>query len=147
MEVLPRPMNEQLMMSTGGPPSIRQLAEQTFALQQEDERENSVRRQRDDTIFKRSVDPTLSMDRGEQPAEGIARHTKDGVIRRNIRRKIERREEEEQEEEEVRKPAVQLHEVEKSTNTAQSPIPLIIAILIFSGLIGTGVYIFAKKNK
>lgn len=59
---MPRPISEQ-----GAPPSIRDLAEQTFAMQQADHRENSVRRQRDDTLFRRTMDPTLSRTRENRP--------------------------------------------------------------------------------
>jgi len=59
---MPRPISEH-----GAPPSIRDLAEQTFAMQQADQRENSVRRQRDDTLFKRTMDPTLSRTRENRP--------------------------------------------------------------------------------
>ena len=61
---MPRPISEQ-----GAPPSIRDLAEQTFAMQQADHRENSVRRQRDDTLFRRSMDPSLSRTRENRPDE------------------------------------------------------------------------------
>ena len=59
---MPRPISEQ-----GAPPSIRDLAEQRFAIQQADHRENSVRRQRDDTLFRRTMDPTLSRTRENRP--------------------------------------------------------------------------------
>ena len=61
---MPRPISEQ-----GAPPSVRELAEQTFVMQQTDQRENSVRRQRDDTLFRRSMDPGIARTREERPDE------------------------------------------------------------------------------
>ena len=62
--MMPRPTTEN-----GSPPSVRELAEQTFAMQQLDNRENSVRRQRDDTLYRRTMDPTLSRTREDRPDE------------------------------------------------------------------------------
>ncbi len=77
-----RPRNEQLM-HRDAPPTIRQLAEQTFSLQQEDHRENSARRQRDDTLYRRSVDPHLSNTRKESPdATSMPKFTNEGIIQR-----------------------------------------------------------------
>ena len=65
-----------------GPPTIRELAEQTFLLHQEDMRENSARRQRDDTLFRRSIDPSLTKTRDDNipNAGSIPKFTKDGII-------------------------------------------------------------------
>jgi len=77
-----RPRNEQLMHEDA-PPTIRQLAEQTFTLQEEDHRENSVRKQRDDTMYRRSMDPRLTHTRKNSPdATSMPKFTKQGVIQR-----------------------------------------------------------------
>jgi len=77
-----RPRNEQLMHH-GAPPTIRELAEQTFTLQQKDHRENSARRQRDDTLYQRSVDPDLTNTRKESPdVTSMPKFTKAGIIQR-----------------------------------------------------------------
>jgi hypothetical protein len=77
-----RPRNEQLM-HRDAPPTIRQLAEQTFSLQQEDHRENSARRQRDDTLYRRSVDPNLTNTRKESPdVTSMPKFTNEGIIQR-----------------------------------------------------------------
>lgn len=77
-----RPRNEQLMHADA-PPTIRQLAEQHFALREEDHRENSVRKQRDDTLYRRSMDPRLTHTRENAPdATSMPKFTKEGVIQR-----------------------------------------------------------------
>ena len=77
-----RPRNEQLMHENA-PPTIRDLAEQNFAMRQRDTRENSVRKQRDDTLYRRSMDPGLTHNRKDAPdATSMPKFTKEGIIQR-----------------------------------------------------------------
>lgn len=77
--------NEQIMMGGAAPPSIRELAEQSYALREHDLRENSVRKQRDDTLFRRSMDPRITHNRENTPsASTMPKYTKEGIIKRNV---------------------------------------------------------------
>jgi len=70
-------------MHSDAPPTIRQLAEQTFALREEDHRDNSARKQRDDQLYQRSMDPRLTHTRENAPdATSMPKYTKQGVIQR-----------------------------------------------------------------
>jgi hypothetical protein len=67
----------------GAPPSIRDLAAQSYAMREHDLRENSVRKQRDDTLYRRSMDPQLTRTRDNRPEAGsLPRYTKEGIVKR-----------------------------------------------------------------
>ena len=83
---LQRPRNEKFFhggLTGGAPPSIRDLAEQSYAMRENDLRENSVRKQRDDTLYRRSMDPQLTHTRENTPETGsLPRYTKEGIVKR-----------------------------------------------------------------
>ena len=81
---LRRLRNEQFMPGGGAPPSIRELAEQSYAMRESDLRENSQRKQRDDTLYRRSMDPNITHTRKNTPDAGtMPKYTKEGIIKRN----------------------------------------------------------------
>ena len=81
---LRRLRNEQFMPGGGAPPSIRELAEQSYAMRESDLRENSHRKQRDDTLYRRSMDPDITHTRKNTPDAGtMPKYTKEGIIKRN----------------------------------------------------------------
>ena len=88
--------NEQLMMEqmAGAPMSIRQLAEQTYAMKEDNLKENAMRKQHDPVLFKRSIDPVVAHNRKKVPLDGIKRMTKDGLIGTNTEVSLARKEEE-----------------------------------------------------
>lgn len=88
--------NEQLMMEqmSGAPMSIRQLAEQTYAMKEDNLKENAMRKQHDPVLFKRSIDPVVAHNRKKVPLDGIKRMTKDGLIGTNTEVSLARKEEE-----------------------------------------------------
>lgn len=81
---LRRLRNEQFMPGGAAPPSIRELAEQSYAMRESDLRENSHRKQRDDTLYRRSMDPDITHTRKNTPDVGtMPKYTKEGIIKRN----------------------------------------------------------------
>ena len=134
-----RPHNEQLL-HRDAPPTIRQLAEQTFALQQEDHRENSARRQRDDTLYRRSVDPSITQTREKSPdATSMPKFTKEGVIQRRDASKTNSAKGEASPPQQPQKPpepdkkSTMLHRMTQNPNRWSN---MIVAVLVVAAVVG-----------
>ena len=72
-----------MMEQTGGPLSIRQLAEQSFNMREQNKMQQKRSNQHNTVLFQRSIDPVLSQNRKKTPLNGIKRMTQDGLIGTN----------------------------------------------------------------
>jgi hypothetical protein len=132
-----RPRNEQLMHHDA-PPTIRQLAEQTFDMQQEDHRENSTRRQRDDTMYRRSMDPRLTHTRKDAPdVTSIPKFTKEGIMQRQQNRKgksldAAEKQPEPEKPRKITRPPTMLHRLTQKGDLSTG----IVVLLVFAAIAG-----------
>ena len=71
------------MEQADGPLSIRQLAEQSFNMREQNKMQQKRSNQHNTVLFKRSIDPVISHNRKKTPLNGIKRMTRDGLIGTN----------------------------------------------------------------